>query len=415
MKKKHLFEIVVFCLQIVILPSCSNEVDIPKTQNDFESIQLETEEASICTNLTDFSFKFFKEAYASNAEKGKKKGVAISPISAAATMGMVCNAIAIDQRDEVLRWLNLSNESIESLNSFSKKLISRLPNVDNTSKFTMANSIWSDSKNAPRLDYKALMDTYYHANFFALDLTSLNFVKTINSWCSKETGGMIEQVLSKPLESNSSILWLDVLSFEGNWERVFEVDKTSLSAFRNLSGESKIINMMYQTESTYEYGQISDFCFATLYYGNRAFAFTALMPNDDVDFNEFLTGLNVPVWHDIIESAPNRHIISIALPKFEQICEIDLKELMTEDLQINSNSRYLVNQFERNEELSLKMDQVLSVKVDESGAKVAAVSPIAGLDGTPTFDSIEFNRPFVYVIHERSTGAILIMGAVTGF
>ena len=62
------------------------------------------------------------------------------------------------------------------------------------------------------------------------------------------------------------------------------------------------------------------------------------------------------------------------------------------------------------------MFQVAKIKLDEEGTEAAAVTVI-GMETTsmpPIPTSFHANRPFLYIISEQSTGAIIFIGQYTG-
>lgn len=59
------------------------------------------------------------------------------------------------------------------------------------------------------------------------------------------------------------------------------------------------------------------------------------------------------------------------------------------------------------------MPHVVRITVDEGGTVAASATMGGGVTALgPGINEIEFNRPFVYLIQERSTGAILFTGKV---
>jgi hypothetical protein len=64
------------------------------------------------------------------------------------------------------------------------------------------------------------------------------------------------------------------------------------------------------------------------------------------------------------------------------------------------------------------MFQVARIKMDEEGTEAAAVTVIETTDGAgpyePEFHEFHADRPFLYVISERSTGTILFIGQYMG-
>lgn len=68
--------------------------------------------------------------------------------------------------------------------------------------------------------------------------------------------------------------------------------------------------------------------------------------------------------------------------------------------------------------IALKTLQKTSIKVDERGAKLAVVTKVEGMisanvNHTTKEVIIDFNRPFLYMIKNGATGAILMAGSVT--
>ena len=64
------------------------------------------------------------------------------------------------------------------------------------------------------------------------------------------------------------------------------------------------------------------------------------------------------------------------------------------------------------------MFQVAKIKMDEEGTEAAAVTVIgtgdSGIPHEPEFYEFHADRPFLYVISERSTGTILFIGQYMG-
>ena len=65
------------------------------------------------------------------------------------------------------------------------------------------------------------------------------------------------------------------------------------------------------------------------------------------------------------------------------------------------------------------MKQVAKIQVDEEGTEAAAVTVI-GMDGKsaitePEIVTFHANRPFLYVISEKQTGAVFFIGQYTGY
>lgn len=61
-----------------------------------------------------------------------------------------------------------------------------------------------------------------------------------------------------------------------------------------------------------------------------------------------------------------------------------------------------------------QIKQKVVFELDEEGAKAAAATGIdAPTSASPAHDYLAFDRPFMYVITENATGAILFIGVIT--
>ena len=113
--------------------------------------------------------------------------------------------------------------------------------------------------------------------------------------------------------------------------------------------------------------------------------------------------------------------LDVSLPRFETSTDIDLKPIMQKlgmpdafDIRKADFSRFC------NADVFISlMKQVAKVKLDEEGTEAAAVTVIAVVETAvgPNLEYVTFraNHPFLYVISEKQTGAVLFIGQYTGY
>lgn len=386
---------------------------VPK---DYEPIILSDEEALACSNMTDFSFKLFDAAFAQSIEQGCKTGVALSPISVAATLGMVANAVSESHQDSILSLFSLENKDISVLNNLFQTLLSQIPKIDDTSNVGLANSIWSHLENSPSVNYDANVERFYFCELIGCDICSNNFASVVNDWYDMKNNGIFPGNISfdKSIDQNA-IMCFNASSFVGAWKHPFQESGTSKVDFRQLDGTTKPVDMMFNGGVVLRQGEINGMSFVSLPYGNKAFSFTAILPPLEMGFQDFIGSLNAKVWNDILSNSNIHPCVSIRLPKFEQTSRLDVDELLIEYMNFETGNALDFAEFSKSSKAPLVIKQQVYTKVDELGGGNTALT-VESLSGA-VFNKkyVRFNRPFVYVIHEQSTGAILIMGAVTGF
>ena len=157
-------------------------------------------------------------------------------------------------------------------------------------------------------------------------------------------------------------------------------------------------------------------------YGNQAFSMVAILPADNMNIDQLIEYLDDSVWGNIVNNLHEQNVW-LKLPRFKIECEIPLKEpvknvgmklifdnIFADFANIYDKSLFGLNLFVSN------IKQKTFVKVNEEGTEAAAVTVIemivecancgSGSVPLPFFA----NRPFLYLIKEKSTGVILFIG-----
>lgn len=153
---------------------------------------------------------------------------------------------------------------------------------------------------------------------------------------------------------------------------------------------------------------------------NGSFSMYVILPDEGVDFNDFIASLDSEVWNDVLTSTGRYHDVRFKMPKLDVECSFDLIDMMKElgvrkafspdeaeftEMRTDAGSLYLG-----------LLKQKSRIIVDESGTKAAAVT-IGGMEevmAPPSNDQpiiFHADRPFVYLIQEDNTGTIYFIGA----
>jgi serpin B len=148
-------------------------------------------------------------------------------------------------------------------------------------------------------------------------------------------------------------------------------------------------------------------------YGNKQFSMTLVMPGgsgtaDDLLRN--LTAANVSQWLEAADSSN----LQLFLPKFkleyEKNLNQPLKDLgMPEAFGSGADFSGMITGFRKGDLAISEVKHKSFVEVDEEGTEAAAVTSI-GIVVTSLPPSIRFDRPFVFLIREKASGAILFIG-----
>ncbi|HPN47258.1 MAG TPA: serpin family protein, partial [Bacteroidales bacterium] len=257
-------------------------------------------------------------------------------------------------------------------------------------------------------------NTYY----FDAEVQNLPFdaaaLNAINNWCDVKTKGRIDKILDD-IDPDDIMFLLNALYFKGSWVHKFDKTKTEEADFYLAGGEKTKVNMMYQ-KAEFPYYEDETVQVVELPFGNEAFSMVFVLPRQGVDMDALIETLDAPCWANWLHRLRETEL-NLKLPRFNLEYEKELIPTMSAlgmpsafDSQMADFS--LIN---ADQDLYIGLlKQKTFVKVDEEGAEAAAVT-IVGIKLTSApLDEIHMtlDRPFLFVIKEKSTSCVLFMGRI---
>ena len=246
----------------------------------------------------------------------------------------------------------------------------------------------------------------------------------INQWASDHTAGMIDEVLDESTFNPFYVSYLlNAVYFKGTWTKKFNKQLTHNEAFTRATWDGKedqiVLPIMRQMDK-FDYAEDDNFQAVSLPYGNGNFRMTILLPKLPQKYERSIVP-NIPTSETFSRLLKQMETTTVylKLPKFETETEIDLKGIMW-DLGMPKAFSPTEAEFSLfcNEPTYIDLlKQNARIQLDEEKTEAAAVTE-DGMDGkdgpTPKFVTFYATRPFLYVIHERTTGAIFFIGNYTG-
>lgn len=394
-----------------LLASCSNE-DTPDIPIDAPPVVIDmtVAESRAVTQSMDFGFDLFRRLC---GESGGED-VFMSPLSASMAMSMLANGASGESQAQILTALGYAGdkEGLDALNSINSRLLTTLPITDAQTKLALANSVWADNGFPLKDSFKQTMTSVYNATVENVDMSSPATVDRINSWCSDNTAGLIPKIVENNV---SSFVLLNALYFKGVWTDKFNESKTRSDYFMREDGSKRLVKMMNISEEL-PYAENSDFRITAKEFGNGAFRIYFLLPADGSTLESSMSALTAGNWQSWIFRMPESEI-DLTLPRFtlEGDYELnDVLEAMGVSNVFNPEGADLSGMTTTDAYISY-VKQKTHIEVTEDGAEAAAVTGVVGEAAWPDSRRVEFklNRPFVFLIAEKSTGAILFAGKVS--
>lgn len=380
-------------------------------------VELRRAETEMVKSDQQFAFEFFANVFDAEAAD-EDANFMVSPFSLSMALAMVWNGADGETKKAIQETLKMGDYTDEEVNGYYNKLKEAFVKTDPSTKLSIANSIWTNQYVEIKPDFIHTNERYYDATVQAVDFTDSGTKDRINQWASDNTNGLIREVIKETKKEDLMYL-LNALYFKGIWTSEFEPKDTSKRLFTYENGVKKNVDMMQQTDK-FNYTADETLQAVQLPYGNQAFSMIVLLPQEGKTLQDGTTELQKPgYWANITGGLRNAEV-DLYLPKFKT----EYSKKLNEVLQQMGMGLAFTNaaDFSRMSDLSAKISLVKQdtyVSTDESGTEAAAVTTVGmeltSLPSQPQKVIFNANKPFIYVIQENSTGAILFTGAVKDF
>lgn len=411
MKKFPQNYLVICGCAMMTLFSCNNS-DEPKLQKEAPaqySIKLSAPQQKVLSQGNDFAFDVLK---AINKEDGN---VFVSPYSLGQDLAMLANGAEGETFNELAKVLKIGDgATLEDINTYYETMNGTLTTINCSSKFLVGNSVWLN-KNYNILDnYKNDMGKFYNATVETLDFNDSKSVDRINSWAKESTKGFIPNIVKELDAMSDAALLLNSVYFKGLWT-YFPVKNTHDDIFRNQFDRNEKVKMM--SSRTILNGCITDDELALeLTYNGEAFQMVIIMPKRE-KINNYVKTLNGEKYAQIL-SQMTKNDSEVIMPKFKSAYENDFSDALKAMgvSRVMSSGIAQLKKISPDEGIYLsKISQKTTIEVNEDGTIATAVTTgkVEGFtDNSPILTQYVIDHPFIYLIKERTTGAILFIGKV---
>lgn len=280
-------------------------------------------------------------------------------------------------------------------------------------RLNVANALWGQMGyhfESPFLDVLAVnygagmhIVDYQKAPDQALDL--------INGWVEDKTEGRIKDILSpSSIDANTKLVLTNAVYFNAAWATPFEAANTATGAFTNQAGAAVQVPMMHGTFEV-PYGAGADYAAVELPYDGQELSMVLVLPSDLATFEASLDGAKL----DAVLGSLGTHSVDTRLPKFEFESKLGLVKPLT-DLGMGVAFTAAADFSGINGEGGLLIQDVIHqsfVSVNEAGTEAAAATAvIVGDTSIPEPAAITFDKPFLFVIRDIQTKAVLFVGRV---
>jgi serpin B len=226
---------------------------------------------------------------------------------------------------------------------------------------------------------------------------------------------MIPSILEE-IKPEDVMYLVNALSFDAKWSKIYSETDIWKDSFTTEAGEEKLVTMMHSDENIYlEDENTTGFI---KYYGDREYAFVALLPKEGMTVAEYVEGLTAEKLRALFNGKQQTKV-KTTMPKFSVDYGFNMNEIL---IQMGMEDAFS----ERNADFTgmatsdmgnIYVGDVVQkcfIVVDEYGTKAGAATAVTMANRMMLEKQMEvhLNRPFVYLIVECDQYEPLFMGTV---
>lgn len=289
-------------------------------------------------------------------------------------------------------------------------------------RFIDANALWGQAGFPWREAYLSLVDQYYAAGLRQLDFSTEPEAarERINRWVADVTRERITGLLPRGSISGMTRLVLtNAVYFRALWEHPFDPSETEAAPFTAIDGSTADVPMMRSDEESFQYAKIDGHQVVELPYRDGEFGMVVVLPPEGKfdRFQDALTASRLWRWLDGLES----RVGTVTMPKFEFESGFELSDVLASlgmPAAFDGGRADFSGMTTGEAGEGLFIDGVhhkTFIGVDEKGTEAAAATGVviaaSAVVGEDPFE-LTLDRPFLFLIRERRTGAVVFLGRV---
>jgi len=377
-----------------------------------------SEQASLVEGNSAFAFELYQ------ALKEEEGNLFYSPYSISLALAMTyagARGETAEQMAAVLKFMLDQDRLHPAFNWLDAELASRGEGAAGKDgegfRLNIVNAIWGQKDYEFLSGFLDVLAENYGAGLRILDfITETEESRlAINQWVYNQTEKRIEDLIPQgAIDEWTRLVLTNAIYFNAAWAYPFDEGVTADGPFYLLDGGQVTVPMMKQTQF-FGYTEGTGYQAVELPYDGNELSMVILLPEAG-NFEAFEETLNAQQVSDIISSLQPTHI-ALTVPRFEFDSEFSLKDTLADmgmPIAFSPDEADFSGMDGRTVHPKLFISNVVHkafVAVDEAGTEAAAATAvIVGIISMP--GEVTIDRPFIFLIRDIETGAILFVGRV---
>ena len=335
------------------------------------------------------------------------------------------------QMADTLHYLLAQDRLHPAFNTLDLELASRGGGAqgkdDKGFRLNIANAVWGQENYGFLEPFLDVLAASYGAGVRPMDFRreSEESRLTINRWVAERTEDRIKDLIPKGvIDEWTRMVLTNAIYFNAAWQYPFDEGSTAPRPFHLLDGSSIDVPMMRST-ARFGYARGEGYQAVDLPYDGNEMSMTILLP-DRGRFREFEESLDAALLSRILEDVQSK-LVALTMPKFQFESQFRLAETLkttgmpdafdrkTSDFSGMDGQSCLAG-----DDPCLYIKDVIHkafVSVDEEGTEAAAATAVVmvvpeSAEPPPQPIWVVVDRPFIFLIQDRATDAILFVGRI---
>ncbi|XP_053835181.1 alpha-1-antitrypsin-like [Vidua macroura] len=395
------------------LTQTDHHTDQPEATDPQEQHSLEVDALKSCQRIipsnTDFAFQFYRQATTQEPDKN----VFFSPVSISAALALLALGSRGSSQAQLLEGLafNLTSIQEEEIHDGFRQLLRLLNRPGSQVQLSMGNTLFIDKHLKPMKTFLKDIKKLYRGKAVSSSFqNSTEAKKEINDYVKNKTHGNIKQIL-EDLDPNTLMVIVNYIYFKAYWENPFNIKGTHKDFFHVNAKTSVEVEMMIRDGfyKAYSDRKLSCKVVQIPYKGDVTALFIQPNKGKMKQLERVLTKNTVSKW----ERSLQRWRMELRIPKLSISGTYDLKRIL-----MNLGVTDVFSNWADLSGITVNPDVKVSkathkalLKIHENGTEVAAASSIDFLPHSAP-PIVKFNHPFLLLIVDQYTQAILFMGKI---
>jgi serpin B len=406
---------------LLILAACGGDPaataadpDVPRPPADSPSAP------ALAEGINAVGYDLFRAEAAASSED-----VVLSPLSIGLAFGMLdvgATGETAQALDELFAYPVDGEERWSAFNTLDQLIVAtREASNDQKTIVRLANRQFPDETFEPVDGYDETIARFFGAGIEPLPLQADRDAarERINGWVSDRTEGRIPELLPETSpDPDSKLVLVNALYFEATWLSEFEESMTTDADFTLLDDSIVRVPTM---KSYWLYEPVSvtdDYDAVTVSYADSDYQLLLVVPTQGsyAEVEATFDGELIDAIDAEMSQAEDVPVV-LHLPRFDSETSLPLRDRLVQDLGVTGLFGTPGGLAGIHDDVMLgNAFHAATIEVDEEGTIATAATALDVVDGAEPEPvepiEIHVDRPFLYVIRHRPTGANLFVGRV---